>query len=325
MSGSSKLQSLATLGADGFVSARDVLALRRTVFADGVVSAGELDALFDLGDRAPNGDKEWTEFYAEAASDFYLREEEPHGYLTDEEFRTLKARVTRNGERASDLEIALLIKLMENAVTTPAEMSRFVGMQIKRRVAERQGGPRITAEDAGLLRRWLFAAGGDGNVAVTKAEAEFLFDLNDLVAKGKNDPAWTDLFCKAVANHLMAHIGYAPIGRAEALKTRAFMADHSVNVGRVFGKMFAGGLGGVKKGFGLAASKESSAQAQRNSARDAGVAEAKAVTTSEADWLAERITRDGATHESEKALIRHLKSLDADLPPKLKAVVGQAA
>ncbi|MEQ8934452.1 MAG: hypothetical protein RIE56_01505 [Amphiplicatus sp.] len=325
MSGSSKLQPLAALGADGFISARDVLALRRTVFADGVVSTEELDALFDLGDRAPNGDKEWAEFFAEAASDFYLREEEPHGYLTDDEFRTLKARITRNGERASDLELSLLIKLMENAVTTPPEMSKFTAMQIKRRIAERQGGPRITAEDASLLRRWLFAAGGDGNVAVTKAEAEYLFDLNDLVAKGKNDPAWTDLFCKGVANHLMAHIGHTPVGRAEALKTHAFMSDHSVSVGRVFGKMFSGGLGGVKKGFGLARSGETGAQAARNATRDGDLAEAEIVTTSEADWLAERITRDGATHESERALIKHLKSLDAELPPKLKQIVGRAA
>ncbi|MEE2691045.1 MAG: hypothetical protein VX640_05845 [Pseudomonadota bacterium] len=325
MSGSSKLHSLAALGADGFISARDVLELRRTVFADGVVSTDELDALFDLGDRAPNGDREWADFFAEAASDFYLREEEPRGYLTDDEFRTLKTRLTRNGERASDLEIGLLVKLMENAVSTPAEMSGFTAKQIKRRIAERQGGPRVTAEDASLIRRFLFAAGGDGNVAVTREEAEFLFDLNDVVSGAKNDPSWTDLFCKAVSNHLMAHIGYKPVGRETALRRQAFMQSDNAGVAGVLGRMFSGGIGGVKKGFGLAAAKDKTAQQERNDSREAGIAEAEAVTSNEADWLADRISRDGAVHDSERALIRHLKSLDAELPPKLKAIVSNAA
>ena len=117
---------LAAIGADGFVSADEVLFMRRTVFADGVVSHNELDALFDLGDRAQDGDPEWFQFFAEAAADFYLREEEPQGYLTPDEFQSLKARVTRDAH-ANGLEIALMVKLMETADQTPPEMAAFVG------------------------------------------------------------------------------------------------------------------------------------------------------------------------------------------------------
>lgn len=313
--------SIAGLGADGFVSARDVLVLRRTVFADGVVSSDELDALFALGERAPKGDREWIDFFAEAASDYYLREEQPHGYLTEDEFRSLKARITRDGLRASELEIALLVRLMENAVSTPPEMSRFVAAQIKARIAGRAGGARLSADDASLIRRYLFAAGGDGNVAVTRAEAEFMFDLNDLVVDAKNDPAWTDLFVKAIVNHLMAHIGYRPVGRETALKRQAFFESETAGVAGVFARMLAGGLGGVKKGF---AAKAPTAQAERNAAREAGVAEAERISAGEADWLADRIARDGRAHDSEQALIRRLKSLGADLPPKLKEIVRAA-
>lgn len=321
MSGATTLQSLAAFGADGFVSARDVLTLRRVVFADGVVSSDELGALFALGERAPKGDREWIDFFAEAVSDFYLREEEPHGYLTEDEFASLKARITRDGLRASDLEIALLIRLMENAVSTPVEMSRFAARQIRDRIATRAGGARITAEDAALIRRFLFAAGGDGNVAVTRAEAEFLFDLNDLVADAKNDPAWTDLFVKAIANHLMAHIGYKPAGRETALKRQAFFESETGGVAGVFARMFAGGIGGAKKAF---AAKAPSAQAERNAAREADVVEAEKITAGEADWLADRIARDGKAHDSERALIKHLKLLGAELPPKLKEIVRAA-
>ncbi|HBS30372.1 MAG TPA: hypothetical protein DEA40_01280, partial [Parvularcula sp.] len=79
------------VGADGHVSAEDVIFLRRNIFADGVVSREELATLFALARRAPAGDPEWPDYFAEAAADFFLREEEPHGYLTEEEFEHLAA------------------------------------------------------------------------------------------------------------------------------------------------------------------------------------------------------------------------------------------
>ena len=61
-----------------------------------------------------------------------------------------------------------------------------------------------------LLRRMLYAFGGDGNVAVTRAEAEVLFDINDATADAEPNPAWTDLFVKAIANVVMAASGQQP-------------------------------------------------------------------------------------------------------------------
>lgn len=318
MDSNEKRQSLARLGTDGHVTAGDVLFLRRNVFADGVVSRDELGALFDLAARAPDGEREWPDFFAEAVADFYLREEEPQGYLTEEEFADLKARIAGSGRRANRLEIELMLRLMEKAVATPPALSAFLAEQIRWLVAERPEGPRLSAADAELVRRFLFAAGGDGNVAVTRQEAEFLFDLNDLTAGETNDLAWTELFVRAVANHLMAHLGYAPPSRAEALRRQAFIEDQSVNVGGFFKRMLAGGF----SGFGA---REKSAQARRNEARAAEAAAAEAVTAHEADWLAERISRDGAVRASERALIRHLQRLDAELPPKLKALLDKAA
>ena len=131
---------LAAIGADGFVSADEVLFLRKAVFANGVVDREELDALFGLGDRAGKGDPEWFQFFAEAAADFYLREEEPQGYLTAEEFASLKARILRNGH-ANPLEIALMVKLMETADQTPPEMAAFAGEQFKAMILAKPDGP----------------------------------------------------------------------------------------------------------------------------------------------------------------------------------------
>ncbi|MEO1252019.1 MAG: hypothetical protein AAFW81_06730 [Pseudomonadota bacterium] len=309
---------LAALGQDGRVTADEVLFLRRTVFADGVVSDHELDALFALGERAPAGDPEWPQFFAEAASDFYLREEEPEGYLTREEFASLKTRVMRKGG-ANALERQLLIKLMESARSVPTEMSAFVGAALKAGVMAKDGGPAIDKGDVALLRRWLFAAGGDGHVGVTRAEAEVLCDINDAVRGGEADPAWGELFSLAIVNHLMAGLGYSAASREEAMRRHAFISDHSVEVGGFFRRMAAGVFDAFR------GAKQKSVYEQRAEDRDAAVAAAEKVMPEEASWLAIRIGRDGAFDDNERRVVERMKELGADLPEELKALVDRAA
>ncbi len=320
MSDPSLSTRLAAIGADGFVSADEVLFLRRTVFANGIVEPSELDALFDLGDRAQKGDPEWFQFFAEAAADFYLREEEPHGYLTAEEFQSLKARVLRNGH-ANALEVALMVKLMETATQTPPDMTAFVGEQFKAVILDKPDGPVVDKQDAVLLRRYLFAAGGDGHVAVTRREAELLFDINDAVETAHNNPAWTELFVQGVVNHLMAHLGYTAPSREEAFRRNAWAKDHSTNVGGFFKRMVSGGFGAVIDAY----KNDKSVHEAHNEQREADIAHAERLTKTEADWLAGRIGRDGAFDANERRLIERLRELKDDLPEGLKALIDRAA
>lgn len=310
---------LAAIGADGYVSADEVLYMRRSVFADGVVSPSELDALFDLGDRAPEGDIEWPQFFAEVVADFYLREETPEGYLTEEEFASLRTRMTRDGY-ANGLERMLLIKLMETALKTPPEMSGFSGEQIKAAILAKNP-PAVDKSDVMMLRRWLFAAGGDANVAVSRAEAELLFDINDAVQHEANNPEWAELFVQGVINHLKASLGYRPVSRDEAFRRHSWLSDQSVNVGGFFQRMSAS----IFDAFRIAGAKEPSAHEQRAAERDAIVADAERVTPEEAAWLASRIGADGRFDPREQALIKRMRELGAALPDALKSIVERAA
>lgn len=307
------------VGADGHVSAEDVIFLRRNIFADGVVSRDELSVLFSLGRRAPAGDPEWADYFAEAASDFFLREEEPHGYLTDEEFVYLSSLLGRNGPTA--LELGLLVTLMEKAVSTPPSMAGFVADEFRRTVGAHKGGPRVARADADLLRRYLYAAGGDGSIAITRGEAELLFDLHDLTAGANNDPAFCDLFIKGVAAHLMAHVGYRPLPREEALRLHDWVKDQTANPSGFFGRMFSGGIAGIRRAYG----DKKTVAARKNEENAANAAIAEQVTASEADWLADRIGRNGHFDDVERALLAYMRELGADLPPKLAALVKKAA
>ena len=309
---------IAAVGTDGYVTADEVLFLRRSVFEDGIASTTELDCLFDLAKRAPDGDAEWQQFFAEVAADFYLREEDPQGYLTDIEFESLQARIERHGA-PNTLDIFLLIKLMETAVETPAAMAAYTGEQLKRSILEKEGGAFVEKNDAMLLRRYLFACGGAGNVGVTREEAELLFDINDATANAHNNPAWTELFVQGIINHLMAHLGYSAPSREEAFRRNAWVRDQSVDVGGFFKRMAAGAFDAFRF------TKDETVTEQNNAERAAGAAQAKQITEDESRWLATRIGRDGGFDINEQKLVERMRDLEADLPKELKELLSRAA
>lgn len=310
-----------SVGADGHVSAEDVNFLRKNVFADGVVSRAELAALFALAEKAPQGDKEWPDYFAEAAADFFLREEEPHGYLTENEFEHLKSWIARDGARASSIELGLLVALMEKATATPPAMAEFAADQFRRLISGRKGGPRISTADADLLRRYFYAAAGDGSIAITREEAELLFDLHEITYAADNDPAWSDLFIKGIAAHLMAHVGYRPLPREEALRLHEWVKDQTVNPAGFFGRMVSGGLSGIREAYG----RKQTLAGRKNEDDAIAAAIAEQVSAQEADWLADRIGRNGKYDDIERALLAFMRDLGADLPPKLAALVQKAA
>ena len=311
-----------SVGADGHVSADDVTFLRKRVFADGVVSRAELAALFALAEKAPQGDKEWADYFAEAAADFFLREEEPAGYLTEEEFEHLEAFIARDGRKASSIELGLLVTLMEKASSTPASMAEFTADQFRRLIRDRvKGAPRIGFSDAALLRRYLYAAAGDGSIAITRDEAELLFDLHEMTYAADNDPAWSDLFIKAIAAHLMAHVGYRPLPREEALRLHAWVTDQTIDPAGFFGRMLSGGLAGIREAYG----RKQTISGRKNEDDAIAAAIAERVSAQEADWLADRIGRNGRFDDIERALLHYMRALGADLPPKLSALVAKAA
>ena len=311
-----------SVGADGHVSADDVIFLRKQVFADGVVSRAELASLFALAEKAPQGDPEWLSYFAEATADFFLREEEPAGYLTEEEFEHVEAFVTRDGAKASRIELELLVSLMEKATATPPSMAEFTADQFRRLIRDRlKGAPRIGRADADLLRRYLYASAGDGSLAVTREEAELLFDLHEMTSAAENDPSWMDLFIKAVAAHLMAHVGYRPLPREEALRLHDWVKDQAVNPAGFFGRMFSGGISAIREAYG----QKQSIAGRKNEDDAIAAAIAEKVNAQEADWLADRIGRNGKFDDVERALLAFMRDLGADLPPRLAALVIKAA
>lgn len=337
------------------------LEMRRAVYSDGKIDPAELDSLFALDEAAERRDPEWVSLFVEAIVDFLVHQQQPEGYIDEANAAWLIDRISRDGEVTTDTEIEALVKVLEAAKSSPESLSAFALKQVKiailsgsgpvarhRKLAAYGGAGKpahggdlatggmqaagstddeltpgcVGESEVRLLRRILYAFGGDGGMAISRSEAEVLFDINDATENADNHPSWTDLFSKALANTVMAASGYAAPSRDVALKREEWLDQESGGVGDFFGRMFAGGLRGILESY-----KDPSEDAwkERNEALNAEIGTAETVDGGEADWLVARIMRNGSVNEAEKALLRFIAEESPNIHPSLKPLIDQAA
>lgn len=306
----------------GFVSAQDVLGLRQHFYKDGAIDRGEALAIWSLSDTTPDGDPEWTRFFLEALTTYFVEQSHPRGHVDDTQAEMLIGRIGIDVSMMSNLAFDLLVQIMAKAASAPPRLSAFALDAIRHTVLNGSGPTAhghsapgvITKSDVACVRKVLYAAAGDDHLGISHREAELLFELNDATIESRNDPEWSDLFVKAIACYLMAHMGYRPPSREEALRRSAWLDDTSTNVGSFLSRMATGGLDGFKDLF-----VKKPPRLDPNLERDVAVAAAEEITADETEWLSKRIARDGLVHENERALIAYMKTLGAELPPVLLA------
>jgi hypothetical protein len=313
----------------GAIEDADVLAARRAVYGDdGAIAQAELDALFAIDEAAKTACDSWVSFFAEAVSDHLVHQVQPHGYIDAANAAWLIARIDKDGLVKSASELEALIKCLEAATSAPETLSAYALKQVASAVIDGEGPlsggrhlakGRIDAVDVTLLRRILYAFGGSGNAAITRSEADVLFDLNDRTAGLDNDPAWSDLFIKAVANFMMAASGYHAPSREVALRREQWLDQPTGGVIGFFSRMFSGDLDWLKKEYSKSATETANEQ------RAAEIAGNAIVTDGEAEWLADRIGRDGMISANERALLTFIKDDAGSLHPKLQPLLNRAA
>jgi len=282
----------AALKAGAPMSAEDVLAVRRSVWPDGRISDDEARSLFEIDRLAAEPAPEWAEFFLEAACEHVVNGKEPKGYIDLANSAWLVEEIERGGGAVSGLELELVVKVIERALNGPAELKSWALARIEEAVL-RDG--RVDGHEAGLLRRLIFAAGGDGALAVSRDEAELLWRLKQACLESANAPEWKTLFVQAVGNHLMAYNSYKPLERDEAARLEAFMNDHRSSVLGFFARMR--GANPVSAARDLLAGEAPKVD------HDATVDEARAISSDENDWLKAHVEADGVRDPYEEALL----------------------
>ena len=157
-----------------------------------------------------------------------------------------------------------------------------------------------------------------------------LFDLNERTDAAKNHPDWQDLFVRATANYLMAISSYQAPSRTEALARKEWLEDTEVDPAGMLGDMITG-IGKVfSEGFfddifTSAHVQMENSWRNKNEQTAAASNQAEAIDAGEANWLIERINRDGVVNSNEKALLAFLRKESHNVDPKVLQLMDKVA
>ncbi len=317
----------------GSIREQDVTRMRQSFYDDGLISRDEAQDLIRLNGACPVQDAAWAPFFVQAMSDFIVNQAEPEGYVTAANADWLIAMIAPDGEVRTKTELDLLLHVLDTARWSPERLVRFALEEVRRAVVEGDGPLRahgtrstgkITDAEVDLVRRVLYAFGGDGNIAITRAEAEVLIAIEESLADGMPSAAWTDLFVKAMANVILAASGYAPPSREEALRSDAWLKTRGdLAVPNLIGAMVTGSLGSVWNAYCEQSSEERAlARLERQRIE---IITNEEITEGEAAWLVERLTRDDKLTPTELALIDYLRREATMLHPALVDLVRKTS
>ncbi len=302
------------------ISPEGVITLRRRYFADNMISLREGEELFAIAERiGDKGCREWHQFFSEAITELLVNQVEPRGYLSLENADWFIARIKADGHVLLKTEFETLLKVMEHARRVPDVLAAFA-LGLVRDIVISGEGESVTGEhhapgivtpaDVAAMRRVLFVASSEGFNAVTRKEADVLFDIADATAGAENDPAFDDLFARAIANHLFGEVGRHAPAREEALRREAWLDER---------RPLGSGIGALLRGAFFGGREE------RRPAPPPAPASNDVVTTEEALWLKSRIRHNGVVGSAEKALLNFLREEAAHIDPALDQLLEEAA
>jgi len=327
-------ESLAASGAEiirrGRVQAADVGRLREALAESGSVAVEDVRLLFAIHEACSADDPGWSDFFVHAVARFIVRDRPPSGYLTQDKADWLTARLAdANGVIATRVELEILVAALERARWRPASLVRFALRQVEHAVRGGAGPLRacsarapgeISASEIALVRRILCANGGDEATALTREEAQVLFSIDESLSDSFRNPAWTELFVKAIAHALMAGSGHAAPPRREALRGDSWMNL----LHEIWPHAFPAAA--VASNVDLPTDKY-----RRQSAEERSLARLdrqrielitdETMTVADARWLAQRLGRAGPLTAAETALIGSLRRAKPHLHPVIEDVL----
>jgi hypothetical protein len=300
----------------GPVDASTVLQVRKAIYGHDRLTPADMELVLEVA-RRPGSDscQEWTYLFSEALTDYLVHQNVPQDYIPQDKADWLIATLSKRGV-ASTAEFAMLIDVMTHALGVPPVLSSFALREIKNAIAngrrtfigDEDNRPGVvTKADTEALRAVLYAATTGTVSHVSREEAEVLFDIAD--AASQTNPAFDDLFARAVGNHLMATSMRAP-GAAEALRFEKWLDEEET---------LPGFLSRMLKRDSIdadAAAREAVDRALRD--------DSEAITDSEAAWVIARLNRDGELSSAEQRLLQFLGAEAPSVAPALQPLIAKA-
>jgi hypothetical protein len=309
----------------GQVSDGDVMAVRDEIWADDEITRPMVDGLFLINDACTPESRAWADCFIEAIEHFLLHQRPPFGFIDEPGSAWLMARIDHKGTIGSATELELIVDIVESAENAPERLKDYAIAQVEKIIVSGEGATRrgpirrncVDEAEVSLLRRLIFAGGGEGAVVVGSKEADMLFRIKNATLGSDNAPGWTELFVQGVGNHLLAHSDYRPLSTEEAIRLNKEMDINVPNVSNFLRRMIPGSMFG--RGTLVEAFKAVFPNDGQTSQDHPSVGTSP-LTPEEAGWLKENIVRDGQTDDLEKALMTFIIDEVGNLPPQLEGL-----
>ena len=186
---------------DGVIDADEAKQVRDAIFADGTIDREEADFLFDVNDAVSGkaNHASWQALFVEAISKHVLSDEKTPGVLDADELGWLVSKIQGDGA-VDGAELALVIEIARAAKSTPEAFQDFALRTLKSSIL---ADGVVDAAEVEMIKTVIYGEGGSGGAGVSRAEADFLFDVNDGVTGKKNDGGWQKLIVDAISAHLL--------------------------------------------------------------------------------------------------------------------------
>jgi hypothetical protein len=312
------------------ISAGQALEIRRTIYSHDRLTPADMDLVFRTqhGSTGPDS-AEWTQLFSEAVTDYVVHQNDPADYIPEAKADWLAAKLTEMGSIATASEFAVLIDVMKSALGVPPSLSAFALKEIEnaivsgRRTAiggEDHAAGAVTKADVEALRSVLYAAKSGSVGHVSREEAEALFDIAHATASGACDPAFGELFARAVGNYLTAICWHQP-DREQALHREHWLDAHETLFQFLMHRPAPGQAESVRT---LMQSPLDSAEADMEAEvrqDDAARAEKAKIAEDEADWVIAHLTRQGPLSAAEARLLQWLGAETSAMPAKLRTII----
>lgn len=326
------------LRARGQIDSQHALRLRQLIYAKDKVGQGDAEILFQLDRACTEKHPAFAALYVEVLTDYFVWQVEPRGHVSEAQARYLIDNVMQDAHVSSRTEFELLLNVVHYAHSVPDELSLLVLEAVRQQVLlpndKRLGANRpaasVSAADVVILRKALHAPAGERSLLVSRREAEMLFDLNDRTRTSENDPSWQEFFCLSIANHLLNPMNDPVLPSIETAIAREKWLDERGSIGSLLASSVKSATFGnipfmeVWRDLDPTGAEQARAEAEALKAETEQRLQREQVDAAEAQWLAERILRDGAIDDNERALLAFLRKDAQHIDPALEPVMMRA-
>ncbi|HEX4158041.1 MAG TPA: hypothetical protein VHY79_06170 [Rhizomicrobium sp.] len=319
--------------ATGGISASHALEIRRAIYSHEPLTPADMDLVFRTQRSSAGPDSaEWTELFSEAVTDYVVHQNDPADYIAQAKADWLAAKLTETGGIATAAEFAVLVDVMKSALDVPPSLAAFALGEIETAIVSGRraaigGGDHaagtVTNADVEALRSILYAAKSDSVGHVSREEAEALFDIAHATASGACDPAFGELFARAVGNYLTAICWHEP-SREQALHREHWLDAHESLFQFLMHRPAPGQAESVRTLMQSPLDQADADADAENRQDEAARAESAKITDDKADWVIAHLTREGPLTAAETRLLQWLGAEAANMPPKLRTLIDTA-